>query len=209
MIGESLELAIASAALAAGDSGPNPVDHVVNHPFVGWAWSAHVGTLVLSGLIVCLGFKWVAGHVATGPESEGAARYTTKNPLAHMIEVICMYLRDKVVEPMLHERTSRFMPYLWTLFFFILVNNLLGLVPILDMMFILGEVLGLGWKKAHIAPVGGTATQNLAVTGVLAFFSFVVINAAGLRELGVKGYAAHLTGGAPKFIWPLMIPVEI
>ena len=43
---------------------------------------------------------------------------------------------------------------------------------------------------------------------MLAFVSFLVINIAGIREMGIKGYLKHLTAGAPVFVWPLMIVIE-
>lgn len=193
----------------------NPVAHVVNHKaivlddFMGlkdfWLWSGHVGNLLLSVIILLLVGPWAASQIATGPESQGTDRYVTKNVFAHMIEVICVYLRDTVVKPLLGHRTDGFMPYLWTLFFFILVNNVLGLVPLLDVQHIASPAL----KSSHAAFLGGTATQSIFVTAVLAFISFIVINLAGIRELGVGGYLKHLTGGAPAFIWPILVPVEI
>ncbi len=191
----------------------SPVAHVVQHPFfsvnVGgtnwWVWTAHTGNLVLTMVIMLIAFPWLAKKIATGHESEGNRRYITTNPLAHMVEVIYLYLRDKTARPLLGERTERFMPFLATIFFFILVNNLLGLIPILDMILLAVPK----WRAEHRAPLGGTATQNLMVTGALAAISFVVINVAGLRELGVKGYAKHLTGGAPVYLWPLLILIEV
>lgn len=198
---------IASMLTLAAD---NPVDHVVNHPFISnadgwWLWSSHVGMLVLSGLIMLVVGPMVAKRIATGPESEGTERYLTKGKFAQTIEVICLYLREKAVRPLLHDRTDRFMPFLWTAFFFILVNNLLGLIPIMDILFLINS----DWKAEHRVPIGGTATSNIAVTAVLAFISFIVINAAGIKELGLGGYLKHLTGGAPAFIWPILVPVEI
>jgi len=193
----------------------NPVAHVVNHKgivldnFLGlkdfWLWSGHVGNLLLSVIILLLVGPWAAAQIATGPESQGTDRYVTQNLFAHMIEVICVYLRDTVVKPLLGRRTDGFMPYLWTLFFFILVNNVLGLVPLLDVQHIASPSL----KSSHAAFFGGTATQSIFVTAVLAFISFIVINFAGIRELGIGGYLKHLTGGAPAFIWPILVPVEI
>lgn len=192
----------------------NPVGHVVNHPFVvmdgWWVWSANQGNLVLSGLILLLLGPWIARHVSTGPEDQGNDRYVTKNAFAHMVEVICVYLRKSTVEPLLGKRTKAFMPFLWTLFFFILVNNLLGLVPIPDLIYLIGRMVGqTGWEATHRTPIGGTATQNLFVTGILAVISFVVINGAGIKELGIRGYLMHLTGGAPAYIWPILVPVEM
>ena len=188
----------------------NPVDHVVNHAWVvsedgTWLWSAQQTNLVISGAICLILGPWLAKQVGTGEESEGNDRYLTKNPFAHMLEVIALYLRENVARPMLHERTEKFMPYLWSLFFFVLVNNMLGLVPLLDMWFVIDQES----YKAAASPIGGTATQSIYVTAVLATFSFIVINVAGLRELGVKGYLMHLTGGAPWYLWPLMVPIEV
>jgi F-type H+-transporting ATPase subunit a len=174
------------------------VGHVVNHPFLTlengvWAWSAIMTNLAISGVIMVFLGLWIARHVATGPEAEGAGRYTTKNPFAHAIEVMCVYLRDEMVRPLLGERTDRFMPFLWTLFFFILINNLLGLVPLLDLVHLMFKDL----KSEHRSFVGGTATQSIYVTGALALVSICVITYAGIRELGVVGYLHHATGGVP------------
>ncbi|MBX3315973.1 MAG: F0F1 ATP synthase subunit A [Phycisphaeraceae bacterium] len=202
-----IDIPLATLFTLAAD---NPVDHVVNHPFLKtdsglWLWSAHVGTLVLAGLILLILGPSIARQIGTGPESEGNDRYITKGRLAQTVEVICLYLREKAVRPLLHDRTDRFMPFLWTVFFFILVNNLLGLIPILDVIHLINS----DWKAQHRAPIGGTPTSNIAVTAVLAFISFLVINAAGIKELGIGGYLKHLTGGAPPFIWPILVPVEI
>ncbi|MDX2146265.1 MAG: F0F1 ATP synthase subunit A [Planctomycetota bacterium] len=198
-------------AFAAGEGGPSPVDHVVNHPFpvkhTGefWAWSGQQGSMVIAALLCVAVLVYAAKRIQTGPQTEGNERYLTKNPLASMIEVICLYLREKVVRPLLHDRTDAFMPFLWTVFFFILFNNLVGLVPLLD----LAHLLVPSWKADHIAPVGGTATQNLFVTGTLAAIAALVVNIAGVRSLGIGGYLKHLTAGTPAFLWPLMIPIEI
>ncbi|MEM7628235.1 MAG: F0F1 ATP synthase subunit A [Planctomycetota bacterium] len=184
--------------LLAEINGDKVVGHVSNHPFFVtdggfWVWSAIMTNLILSGLIMLLLGPWIAKHVGTGPESDGARRFTTRNPFAHMIEVICTYLREEIVRPILHERTEKFMPFLWTLFFFILINNMLGLVPLLDMNHLLIQSM----KKDHIAIIGGTATQNIAVTGVLAVIAMTVVNIAGIRELGFRGYLEHNCGGIP------------
>ena len=203
--------------LAAG----GPVEHVINHKAVVgdlfglkdvWLWSGHVGNLVLSGVILCIVGPWAAGKIATGPESEGSGRFVTKNPFAHMIEVICTYLREAVVRPLLGDRTDRFIPFLWTMFFFVLVNNMLGMVPLLDLQLIPQLWSSLSHPDehhAHWAIIGGTATQSIYTTAVLATISFLMVNFAGVRELGVRGYLVHLTGGAPWYVWPLLVPVEI
>lgn len=188
----------------------SPVGHVVNHPFTQtesglWLWSAQTGNLILAGILTVLLLMWAAKHIGTGPESTGNDRFVTTNPFAHMIEVICQGLREKIVRPLLHERTDGFMPFLWSIFFFILINNLLGMVPILDLL----HVINGDWKASGRAPFGGTATQNLFVTAALALVAALVINIAGVRALGIGGYLKHLTAGTPWYLWPIMIPIEI
>jgi F-type H+-transporting ATPase subunit a len=204
----------AMTSIAPPTLAADPVQHVVNHYFHGiewngqhlWLWSSNIGTLLLAGILTVLVLFWASKHIATGPVEEGTNRFVTRNPFAHMIEVICSYLRDNTVRPLLGDRTDRFMPILWSFFFFILFNNLLGLIPLLDLAMLVGPA---EWKAEHRAPIGGTATQNIFVTASLAIVAAIVINLAGLKELGVGGYVKHLTGGAPWYLWPLMIPIEI
>jgi F-type H+-transporting ATPase subunit a len=98
------------------------------------------------------------------------------------------------------------MPLLWTLFFFILINNLLGLAPISDALHLIDHFAG-GHYVSGLA--GSTATQNIFVTAALAVLAGIVINVAGIKELGLGGYLHHLTAGTKPMLWPLMIPIEI
>ena len=187
----------------------NPVAHVINHKFLDvngwWVWTSAQGNLLLTAIIMLALGPYVANKIATGPESEGHDRFVTRNPLAHLVEVISLYLRERVIEPLLHERTDRFLPFLLILFFFILINNVLGLIPILDAIHLFFP----GLKAEHRAPFGGTATQSIYVTGALAIVAAIVINGAGIKELGLWGYIKHLTAGAPIFVWPIIIPIEL
>lgn len=103
-------------------------------------------------------------------------------------EAMIVYVRDEIVYANLGEEEGRpYVPFIATLFFFILFMNLLGLVP-----------------------YGGTPTGNLAVTGVLALFSMVVIEASGVIINGPVKYAKSLVPeGVPMFLAPIMIPIEI
>lgn len=196
----------AFTTLAAAD----PAQHVYNHPFIinekgMWLWSGNQGNLVLAGLIVILVGLWVAGKVQTGPESEGVNRYLTTNKFAGMIEVICVYLQEEVVRPLLGDRTKKLMPYLWTIFFFILVNNLLGLLPIMDVIHLVVPDLA----KSHKTFLGGTATQNIWVTASLAVIAGIFFNLAAIQRLGLVGYFKHMTAGAPIFVAPLVFALEL
>lgn len=194
-----------SLTLAASD----PVAHVINHPWWvvdgWWVWSSAQTNLVLSGLIMVVLGLLMAAAVSTGPESQGHARFVTRNPFLHMIEVICTYLKEQTIRPLLGKRADALAPFLWTLFFFILINNLLGMIPLLDAWHLANPED----KAAHKAFIGGTATQSIYVTAVLALASAVVINLAGIKELGLGGYLKHLTAGAPIFVWPIIIPIEV
>ena len=195
--------------LAAGD----PVSHVINHPIWEvdgwWLWTSAQTNMVLAALIMVFGGFIVAKAVSTGNEGEGHARWITKSRFAHTVEVICGYLRESTVRPLLHERTNRFMPFLWTIFFFILINNLLGLVPLLDLHNLIAGTFAPEIVAEHRAFIGGTATQSIYITAALSLLAGLMINYAGLRELGVAGYLKHLTAEAPIFVWPIIIPIEI
>ncbi len=107
------------------------------------------------------------------------------------VDTALEFVREGVARPVLHERTDRFMPFIWTLFFFILINNLLGLVP-------LDAVSTLFWGRGHLF---GTATAGISVTAGLALVSFIAIHVAGIvqqarhqREHGRSAPGAVLWG---------------
>jgi len=198
----------APAILAAGD----PLSHVLDRTL----FSFHVGSMkldftmnTLTMLIAAVVFVWVvsvaAKAIGTGEASEGNERYITKGKLSQMMEVIVLYLRDNVIKPQLGEDTNRFLPLLLSIFFFILINNLFGLVPLLDIQHLAGSFAG----DPHFAVIGGTATGRIAVTAALATVVFLVWNLWGIKSGGIFGWAKHFTGGAPWYLWPIMIPVEL
>lgn len=200
---------MSSVTLAA-----DPVQHVIPHAFVVnddgvWLWTTAQTNMVITAVIMLVAGLFIAKAVSTGEEGQGHARWVTNNRFAHMVEVICGYLRETTVRPLLGGRTNAMMPFLWTLFFFILVNNLLGLIPLLDLQNILAGKLAPDMVAEHRAFIGGTATQSIWVTGALAIASAIVINGAGIKELGLGGYLKHLTADAPIFVWPIIIPIEI
>lgn len=194
------------AMLTLAYTVPNPLNHVVDVKFEN-GLTMHTVTLIVASLLCMFAMFFAARRIKTGQESEGNDRYVTRGAFAHMIEAICVYLRDEVVKPQLGHSTDKFIGFLWTLFFFILANNVLGLIPLLDIQHIIGGLFLDG--DTHWAVVGGTATGNIAVTGALAVMCFIVIQINGLRSSGLKGWAAHFLGGAPAYLAPIMLPVEI
>lgn len=115
------------------------------------------------------GYKRNAGRAPSGVQS--------------FIEPIVVFVRDEVVKPNIGHRYERYLPYLLTLFFFILFGNLLGLLP-----------------------GAGNLTGNIAVTATLAFFTFIITNVSGN-----KSYWGHIfwTPGVPLPLRLVILPVEI
>ncbi len=153
----------------------------------------HMLTLLLAaGLFLWL-MNIVGNAMQTGPETDGNERFITKGRFAQMIEAMICWLRDEIIQPILGARVTRtYLPYLLTVFFFIWFNNILGLIPLLDLQHLIGAV---GWGDDHFAIIGGTATGNLMVTAGLAVIAGLVIIAHGFRDLGPKEFFYHLCGG--------------
>ena len=164
-------------------------------------------TMHMVTLIAVAGvFVWVmtraADAIATGPESDGNDRYLTRGRVAQLIETMVIYLRDEMLVPVLgRAHTARYLPYLMTLFFFVLFQNLFGLIPVGDILHLVG---------VHSSPIGGTATANIAITGALALLSFLLIELHAFREQGVKGWIIHNFGGlvpGPIYLFPIALLV--
>lgn len=102
-----------------------------------------------------------------------------------LMETIILFIRDEIAKPSIGSKYERFMPFLLTIFFFIWIANILGLIPFLG---------------------GFNVTGNIAVTLVLALFTFVVTTING-----TKTYWGHIfaTPGVPGWLLPLMIPIEL
>jgi F-type H+-transporting ATPase subunit a len=197
--------------LAAGGDF-NPLGHVLDQKVPGTGENVKFSLIMvlLGAVLVFWMLSSAAKRIAIGGESEGHDRWVTKGRLAQLVESIVVYLRDEMLQPVMGERlTRRYLAYLLSLFFFILVLNLLGLVPFLDLQHFLTRGV-LSMEEATIF-FGGTATASLAVTGALAFISFIVIQVHSVRELGIGGWLEHLCGGhdlvhGPKGLW-LVIPI--
>ncbi len=115
------------------------------------------------------------------------------------IETICVYIREDVARPFLKDHTDRYIGILWTLFFFILTMNLLGLMPITQFVYVLT-------KQKNI---GGAPTANIWVTGALAVFSFLLFHIAGIWEKGFWHYIKTFTPKVPWPMFPFMFALEI
>ena len=125
-------------------------------------------------------------------------RHVTKNPITrgkflNAFEVLVLFIRDGVARPAIGSHDAdRFLPYLWTVFFFVLFNNILGMIP-----------------------GGASATANLNVTAVLAIMTFATVLIAGMRAMGPVGFWVALVPklDVPGFMkwpmWLLMFVIEV
>jgi F-type H+-transporting ATPase subunit a len=178
------------------------LDHVVDHPQVFWHNTAiitnHMILIALTAVIMVLVLPWAASTYRDGKQVATGTR--------NLIEAILVFLREEVCRPVLGDETDRFMPFLWTLFFFILINNILGLLPISALTsFFWPHTFPDGTPRA---PLGGAATANPYVTGALALVAFIMMQISGIRANGPVNYLKHFLGGAPWYMFIIMIPVE-
>ncbi len=183
----------------------SPLEHVVQHPLI--QIPAPVTPLtpdgritVFSDQIAMLGLAAVL-LIAFVPmlvkrrRSKAGVEAMVPTGAANTLEAVCDYLRKEVAQPVLLEHTDRFIKYIWSVFFFVLTVNVLGLLPIPVVSKLFGTHLG------------GTATGNIWTTATLALVTMIMMVVNGLR-LGGKSYIAHFCPG-PLWLAPLLVPVEI
>jgi len=127
-------------------------------------------------------FWFVARRVQV--KGEGLQAFQTRGRVAQLFETMCTFIRDEVARPNLRELTDKYIYYIWTIFFFVLFANVLGLIPI-------GPITYLITGNTHHLHYGGTATGNLSLTVVLAIGSFIAILYIGIKETGLKTFLAH------------------
>ena len=185
--------------------GANPLEHVLDHPELEIPWVEpprfelkiplpqifHVQITrfmvmeLIAAVLIIVVIVPVVRHIARNPVSRGR--------FANMIEAMLLFIRDDVARSAIGGHgADRFLPYLWTVFFFVLFNNLLGMIP-----------------------GGASATGNINVTAALALMTLATVILAGVKELGFVGYwvgiVPHLD--VPKllkpFLWGLMFFIEV
>jgi F-type H+-transporting ATPase subunit a len=183
----------------------NPLEHVVQHPIIqkpaDWGLLTPEGKISVltnqTAMMIVAGLLLVLFVPALVRRRRGAGEVDRLVPTgsANFFEAVCEYLRKEIAQPNLHEHTDRFIKYIWSVFFFILTCNLLGLLPIAAVSSLFGLHLG------------GTPTGNVWVTASLAICTLVMMVFNGLR-LGGRHYLAHFCPG-PLWLAPILVPVEI
>ncbi len=159
-------------------------------PFIGQVHLPHVHLFGIDMSITKhVVFLWLAAIILIVALSV-VARKNGKNKVpkgfGNLVEIFVMFVRDEIVIPNMGKGGLKYLPYLLTNFFFILVMNLLGLFP-----------------------YGASATSNVSVTAGLAVIAFLMIQISAIRAQGFGHYLAHLTGGVHWALWPIMIPIEV
>jgi F-type H+-transporting ATPase subunit a len=147
--------------------------------FYDFSITKNVSAMFLAILIICLVFLSVAKAYKNNPKK-------APKGLQSFVEPLILFIRDEIAKPSIGHHYQKFLPYLLTIFFFIFVNNLMGLIPIF--------------------PFGANVTGNISVTLVLAAFTFIITLFSGNKD-----YWAHIfkTPGVPLWLLPIMIPIEI
>ena len=198
-IGDSVHVVADTARVAvAHDEGGNLFTNLLKHvqdshqletPFghidlphiylfgIDMSITKHVVFLWIAAVVLIIGLVLVARK---------NKRQIVPTGFGNLVEVFIVFVRDEIVIPNMGHGGIKYLPYLLTTFFFILLMNLFGLVP-----------------------YGASATGNVSVTGGLAVIAYVMIQFAALRAQGVAHYLAHFTGGVHWLLWPIMIPIEI
>ena len=168
-------------AISADEHLHSSVQRTSGHVVLDLSISRHFVFGLLSMLIVFGVFIVLAQRYKRGVGRTEAPRGVLQN----MMEVLVIFIRDEIAKPNIQgEKWRTFLPYLLSAFFFILVANVLGLVP-----------------------YAGAATSNIAVTGVLAVMTFVIVLLYGSKD----HYKELFTGppDAPLLVRIIFVPIEI
>ncbi len=138
----------------------------------------HTVFMILGALLVLITFSYVASRYKKSLIPKG---------ITNLFEILIVFVRDEIAIPTIGKGYQTFLPYLLTVFFFILFGNFLGLLP-----------------------YSATFTSNLAVTATLAVATFLFTQFGGMINNGFfkywKGLVPH---GVPLWLLPIMIPVEL
>ncbi len=143
-----------------------------------FSFTKNVLAMLLAVLALCI---IVIGMARTYVKRKGKA----PQGLHNLIEPLILFIRDDMAMPLIGKKADKFMPLLLTIFFFIFMNNIFGLIPIF--------------------PGGANVTGNISVTLVLALVVFITVNLNGN-----KYYWKHIfMPDVPVWMYVIIIPIEI
>ncbi|HBO51880.1 MAG TPA: ATP synthase F0 subunit A [Planctomycetes bacterium] len=183
----------------------NPMDHIsdarlfdglvskgtwlydISGHLYGLGITKQVALFFIAGLLTVLFFWSYVRQIKRAPDA-------VPGRWGNFVETILDTLRDQLVLPFMGESGLKFLPILATFFVYILICNLIGLIPMLD------------WAGHG----GNTSTANPYITVALAVCAFVLYHGLGLREQGnIFTYIKNLFPHVPVVILPLIIVIEI
>ncbi|EGD35099.1 MULTISPECIES: F0F1 ATP synthase subunit A [unclassified Capnocytophaga] len=162
---------------AQGNISYNKEHKVTNARPLDFSITKNVVVLFLIAIFMFLAFTALARSYKKNPKAPKG--------FANLLETLVVFVRDDIAIPNIGgKKYERYMPYLLTVFFLILLGNLLGLVPI----------------------ISGTLTNDIVFTGTLALLTFLITTFSGNGN-----YWKHIfaTPGVPMWLAPIMIPVEV
>jgi F-type H+-transporting ATPase subunit a len=149
---------------------------VINETPLDFSITKNVTQMFISVIVLFLLFTSIAKSYKTqGVTSAPKGKQSFFEPLI-------VFIRDDIAKGNIGSKYEKFVPYLLTVFFLILINNVFGLIPI-----------------------GANLTGNIAFTLVLAVFTLIITNFNGNKHYWAHIFLPH----APKAIWPILIPIEI
>ena len=158
---------------------PQPLGQLRNlyEPESGFCVSKFLVIEVAVALVLLLVFGRLAKRIAAGDPPRGS--------LANLLEIFLVYIRDSIARPAIGAHDGdKFVPLLWTMFMFILVCNLCGLLP---------------WV--------GSPTASFSVTTALALVTFSTGVVGGVRKFGPLGFFANQIP-AMDLAWPMAIVIK-
>jgi F-type H+-transporting ATPase subunit a len=159
------------------------IHHLVDQPTYWWGLD-----LTQYGITKHVWMMWIAAVIIIVLMNIAArqGRGNVPTGLRNVFEPMILFIRDQVLMPNMGKAGLSYLPFLFTLFMFILLCNVIGLVP--------GQA---------------TATANISVTAALAIISTVVTHFAGVRQNGPIKYVTSIVPPVPFWLWPLMLVVEL
>ncbi|MDR1727749.1 MAG: F0F1 ATP synthase subunit A [Acidobacteriota bacterium] len=213
----------AAAGHAAGagepfDAGKTIIEHVANDPSnpiirlpevfgIDFSITKHVFMLWVVALVVFVAITWIVRR------HQRAGNVPTRAGVG--LEMVVTYIRDSIVLPNVGAKWVRtWAPLVLTLFFFIFTANLIGLLPVFDLLKLANHYL-IHADMHHsvfgrLLEGGTTATANFNVTVGLALITFFAIIIAGSKANGFINHWKNIVPhGLPWPIYIILVPIEI
>ena len=211
--------AAAETATGAFNAGETIIGHVANssldHPLIHLPTVAGVDMSVTKHVLML----WIAAAVLFLIVTAVVRRYIRQERLVPsgfmtLLEIAVDFIRDSIVRPNVGDKwVNASTPLLLTLVMFILLANVIGLVPVFDVIALVNHTLIHAPEDSFLTQVthgGVTAPGNYNVTAALATISFFAIIIAGVRAHGfVKHWKNMVPHGLPLPVVLMLIPIEI